>query len=132
MAEAEPLSLSILVVDDERDTADTLALILGHHGHRVTAAYSGREALAAALDDPPDVVVADLIMPGMNGLQFACELRGQLAARPPVMIALTGLAGLDEVAESAGYHLHLVKPVNPDALVGAVRRIGEHLAAMNE
>jgi hypothetical protein len=48
------------------------------------------------------------------------------------MIALTGLAGLDEVAESAGYHLHLVKPVNPDALVGAVRRISEHLAVMEE
>jgi CheY-like chemotaxis protein len=130
--ESESLSLSVLVVDDERDTANSLALILGHHGHRVTTAYSGREALAAALDDPPDVVIADLIMPGMNGLQFACGLRGQLTGRPPVMIALTGLAGLDEVAESAGYHLHLVKPVNPDALVGAVRRISEHLAVMKE
>ena len=132
MAEVESRPLSILVVDDERDTADSLALILGHHGHRVTTAYSGEEALVAAVNHPPDVVVADLIMPGLNGLQFARELRRQLTVRPPVLIGLTGLSGLDEVAQAAGYHLHLVKPVAPALLVAAIQRISQHPAGMTD
>jgi CheY-like chemotaxis protein len=120
--------LSVLVVDDDPDTADSLAALLGLAGHRARAAYSAAEALAAAVAEPPDVVLLDLWMPGVSGYQVARQLRA--ADKPPLMVAVTGCGTQDDRRRSgeAGFHLHLLKPVAPDVVLGVLARFGRLIA----
>src|SRR6202030_3970559 len=67
-------SLSVLVVDDDPDTAESFTDLLALHGFTVRSAYCGRDALRIAHDDPPDVVLLDIVMPGMNGWELAQQL----------------------------------------------------------
>jgi PAS domain S-box-containing protein len=113
-----PPALRVLVVDDNREAANSLGLLLKLVGHDVRVAYDGPAALEAARTFQPQVLLQDLQMPGMSGLQVARRLRKQPASGSLLFVALTGY-GSDEDRRrclEAGFDHHLVKPVNWDAL----------------
>jgi PAS domain S-box-containing protein len=108
----------ILVVDDLRDSTDSLAMMLRAKGHDVRTAYDGYEAVEIALQYRPDVVILDIGMPRLNGYDAARMIREQSGGDSPMLIALTGW-GHDENrlrTKEAGFDHHLVKPVEPAVL----------------
>jgi signal transduction histidine kinase len=114
---ATPAGRRVLVVDDNADAADSLALLLRVGGHEVRLAYSGPDAVAAAGAFRPHVILLDIGLPGMDGYEVARRLRAGPAAGA-VLAALTGY-GQDEDrrrAAAAGFDHHFVKPVPPEAI----------------
>ena len=111
----------ILVVDDNADSAESLAVVLRLSGHDVRTAPDGPAALQAARAGPPDVVLLDIGLPGMSGYDVARELRSAHGARP-LLVALTGYGQPEDRVRSqrAGFDLHLVKPVDLARLEGAL------------
>jgi PAS domain S-box-containing protein len=109
----------VLVVDDNEDAAESLAIVLRMRGHSVRTAHGGEEALATADADPPDIVLLDLGMPGMDGLAAARELRARPGGDRMRIIALTGWGQESdrERTRAAGFDEHLVKPVAPELLL---------------
>jgi signal transduction histidine kinase/ActR/RegA family two-component response regulator len=108
----------ILIVDDNIDSAETLGLLLRLGGHQVKTAYSGPSALAAAQLERPEIVMLDIGMPGMDGLEVARRLREEIGLKDVLLVAMTGY-GQDEDrrrTEGAGFNTHLVKPVDPERL----------------
>ena len=116
-AEATP-PRRILVVDDNRDAADSAGTLLLLLGHQVRVAYDGETAIALARDYHPDVCLLDLGMPGMNGFQVADQLRREPGLKGMRLIAMTGYDQEADRTQSheAGFHAHLVKPVELAAL----------------
>jgi signal transduction histidine kinase len=108
----------VLVVDDNRDSAESLAALLGVLGHDVHAAHDGREALELARRLAPDLVLLDIGMPGMSGHEVARRLRADAGLSDTVLIALTGYGSDDDrrASREAGFDGHLVKPIDFDAL----------------
>ena len=117
-ARKQPIHQRILVVDDNRDAADSLAALLGLAGATVEVAYDGPQALQVAERFRPKVAVLDLGMPGMNGLDLARRLREGDTDDECTLIALTGWgqASDRELTRSAGFSHHLTKPVDFDAM----------------
>jgi CheY-like chemotaxis protein len=108
----------ILVVEDNRDAADSLRLLLELSGHDVAVAYSGHHGVQAAEQYRPDVVLCDIGLPGLDGYAVARKLRDNPATAKARLIAVTAY-GQDEDrrrSHEAGFELHLVKPVDLDAL----------------
>jgi CheY-like chemotaxis protein len=121
--------LDVLVVDDDRDTADSVALLLRLHGHAAHVAHSGPDALHMAEQQPPDVVLLDIGLPGLDGYEVAKRLRAMPWERRPLLIALTGF-GTDRDrrrSAEAGIDLHWVKPADPEWL-RLLDRLGEILS----
>ncbi|MGO4302076.1 hybrid sensor histidine kinase/response regulator [Cupriavidus sp. RAF12] len=112
----------ILLVDDNRDAADSMAILLEMSGHEVTIAYDGMEAIHAAARMPPDVALIDLAMPGMDGFSVIRTLRGMPALAATRYVALTGFGQPSDRAETheAGFHDHLVKPVELATLLKVI------------
>ncbi len=111
-------SLRLLVVDDNMDAADSLAMLLRLGLHEVQVAYTGPEALQAALNYRPDIILLDIGLPGLDGYQIAKRLRREPQTQKAVLIALTGYGQESdkEQARQAGFDHHLVKPVDPTQL----------------
>ncbi len=112
----------VLVVDDNRDIANSVASLLRLLGHTVLAAYDGRTALVAARDFTPDTVLLDLMMPDMDGFEVARKLREMEALKAVKIVALTGFSqpAYIEATEAAGFDLHLTKPATAQELLGAL------------
>jgi CheY-like chemotaxis protein len=108
----------ILVVDDNRDAADSLGLLLRTLGAEVRVAHGGAEALAAFDAHEPSIVVMDVAMPDMSGYDVAREIRSRPLPRRPHLVALTGWGHEDDRrrAREAGFDAHLVKPAELGAL----------------
>jgi CheY-like chemotaxis protein len=114
--------LRILVVEDNRDAADSLRLLLELYGYEVTVAYSGHDGVRTAEQCPPDVVLCDIGLPGLDGYEVARKLRDNPTTAKARLIAVTAY-GQDEDrrrSHEAGFEQHLVKPVDPDALQTAL------------
>ncbi len=111
-------SRRILVVDDDRDAAESLAMLLGFMGHEVRTANDGEAGLAAAAEFRPGLILMDIGMPVMDGHEAARRIRAEPWGREPFLVALTGWgAGDDRLrTQEAGFDRHMVKPVDPDAL----------------
>jgi CheY-like chemotaxis protein len=110
--------LRIMVVDDNRDTAEGLARLLKRDGHEVIVAYDGHAAVAKAHEACPQVVLLDIGLPGIDGYEVAGRLREEAACSRALVIALSGY-GQDEDrrrSRAAGFDFHLVKPVSFDEL----------------
>jgi len=108
--------LNVLVVDDDVDGADTLAVLLSLHGHSVRVARNGEEALRHTAIELPDVILLDLRMAGIDGCEVARRIRSQShEAKPPLLVAITGCDQDSDrqLSAEAGIHLHLLKPVDP-------------------
>jgi CheY-like chemotaxis protein len=107
-------------VEGDPDNAYSMALLLRMFGHTAVIAADGETAFEAAAADPPDVVLLDVGLPGMDGYAVARRLREQQqrTARRPLLIALTGYGHPTDWQRSwdAGMPLHLVKPVDPELL----------------
>src|SRR5579862_3348742 len=103
--------LSVLIVDDNRDAADSLAIYLKLRGCLVRVVYDGMEAIQVATADPPDCIVLDIGMPGMDGLAVARELRAATTTSKTPLVALTGYADeqMRSEARAAGFDRHLAK-----------------------
>ncbi|HWN09000.1 MAG TPA: GAF domain-containing protein [Pyrinomonadaceae bacterium] len=115
----------VLLVDDEPDTLDMLAAHFRARGFETVSCESSSEALLMAERENFDVVVSDIAMPGMDGLQLIRTLRRQDSLRTIPAIALTGYASQKDVSEAieAGFDLHLPKPIDPAELMEAVERL---------
>ena len=103
----------VLVVDDNVDAAVILTALLKKHGHEAMAVHSGVEALQAFEGFRPEIVLLDLGMPGMNGLEVARRLRQRNFSPRPLIVAITGWGKADDetLSRGAGFDLHMVKPV---------------------
>ncbi|HEY6829496.1 MAG TPA: PAS domain S-box protein, partial [Gemmatimonadaceae bacterium] len=104
----------VLVVDDNRDAADSLAALIDVLGHEATVFNDGRDALAAAAARLPDVVLLDIGLPGMDGFEVARRIRSSPATQGVRLIACTGYGREDDVRriEEAGFDGYLIKPVS--------------------
>jgi PAS domain S-box-containing protein len=109
----------VLVVDDNRDSADSTTTILRLLGHQVECAYSGSSALEVARHFLPEVVLMDLAMPGMNGIETLRLMRSQPGAQRVFAVAVTGFGSGEDKrrSDAAGFDAHLTKPVDLNALV---------------
>jgi two-component system, OmpR family, phosphate regulon response regulator PhoB len=132
-----PLSAHVLVVDDEPDIVALVTYQLAKSGYRVTTASSGTEALLIARHDHPSLIVLDLMLPGMSGLEVLEQLRGDPSTRGIAVLMLTArkeeadrIRGL-----SAGADDYLTKPFSPQELVlrvaAILRRLGAASAGAN-
>jgi CheY-like chemotaxis protein/nitrogen-specific signal transduction histidine kinase len=111
-------SARVLIVDDNRDAAQSLALMLDLEGHEVRTAADGLEALEVAEVFRPKVVLLDIGMPGIDGYETARRLRARPWAKSALLCAQTGWGQEDDKrkARSAGFDRHLVKPIDPEEL----------------
>lgn len=110
----------ILIVEDNKDTADSLADLLEIFGYEVKVAYNGKEGVEAAHLFRPEIVLCDIGLPGLDGYEVARQLRSEADTATVRLIAITGYGGESdrEKAQEAGFDRHLVKPVDPDRLIG--------------
>ncbi len=108
----------VLVVDDNLDAAEGLAMLLSLRGHQVSTAYDGQSALERARQIDPDVVLLDIGLPRLDGFEVARRLRQEHSGRQMVLVALTGYGQeRDRVrAREAGFDHHLLKPVRLEML----------------
>jgi PAS domain S-box-containing protein len=124
-ATAPASKLRILVVDDNRDTASTLAMLLKLMGNNVRTAFDGEEAVLAASEFHPHVVLLDIGLPKMNGYEAARAIRRGPGGEHMVLIAVTGWGQEDDRRKSqdAGFDRHLVKPVDPQSLMSLLAEL---------
>jgi CheY-like chemotaxis protein len=108
----------ILAVDDNRDAADSLAMVLRMMGHEARTAYDGQEAVEMAESFGPDIILLDIGLPKMNGYEAARQIRRQEWGKQMALIALTGWGQEEDKRRSldAGFDHHLTKPVEAAAL----------------
>jgi DNA-binding response OmpR family regulator len=112
-------ALRLIVVDDNRDAADSLAMLLRLHHHDVWVCYEGRAALQAARACPPDAMLIDIVMPDVDGLGLARLVRQEPALEPTLLIAVTGHTTdrVKRLAREAGFDHFLLKPFDVSKLL---------------
>ena len=125
IAESAVARHSILVVDDNRDAAESLAALLDILGARTAVAFNGADALAKADSFRPSLAILDIGMPGMDGCELAKRLRGHPQHSGTALIALTGWGQPDDRVRiaQAGFDHHLLKPVDMAQLSAALQRL---------
>jgi signal transduction histidine kinase/DNA-binding response OmpR family regulator len=119
-----PAGLRVLIVDDNRDAADSVAQYLELEGHEVKTAPDGPKALASVPVFAPHVVLLDIGLPGMSGHEVARRLQEWRVHTPMLLIAVTGYGQKEdrELSEDAGFDAHLVKPADPRELAQMLRQ----------
>ena len=117
--------LDLLVVDDNKDAAASLAILLRLHGHRVTVTYDGRSALEMAIANPPQVIFLDLGMPVIDGYELARRIRLRPELNGVMLVALTGWGDEEDRRRSAaaGLDHHLVKPPDLNLLESILKTV---------
>ena len=118
----------VLVVDDESVIADTLAEILSRSGYAAMTAYDADEALETALTTPPEMLITDVILPGMNGIELAVKIR-RIFPDCKILLFSGQAATVDLLADAncAGHHFNLLsKPIHPKDLLA---KVAENLRA---
>jgi PAS domain S-box-containing protein len=108
----------ILVVDDNRDAANSLAMVLRSTGQNVVTAYCGEDALQLGEQIAPDAIVLDIGMPDMNGYEVAQQIRKSEWGRNTMLVALTGWGQKEDIerAKNAGFNVHMTKPADPERI----------------
>ena len=105
-------SVKILLAEDHPDSREALSTLLGAFGYRVVVAGNGREAVDLALAEQPDLILMDVMMPGMDGFTATRLLRADPAFRQVPILALTAMEGAEEQAREAGCDAWIRKPAN--------------------
>jgi PAS domain S-box-containing protein len=118
-----PARRRVLIADDNRDAADSLAMLLEMEGHDVTVVHDGQQALASIEKLEPDVALLDIGMPEVDGYEVARRVRQRPSGRKLTLIAVTGWGQeADRVrAIEAGFNMHFTKPVEPERLIDLLR-----------
>jgi PAS domain S-box-containing protein len=118
--------LRVLIVDDNRDSAESLAMLLELAGHRVRVALDGPSAIETALDFQPRILLLDIEMPDMSGYEVAQRIREQPITNKALLVAMTGYATDSDrrQCKEAGFDHHLVKPVDFEALQQLLASLG--------
>jgi CheY-like chemotaxis protein len=131
---ASPATMRVLVVDDDRDTTDCMRLLLNHWGHEVHVANEGAAAIEQAPRIRPDLMLVDLGMPQVNGLQVARQVRQDPELVNTSLIALTGYADAShrEEAIAAGFDECLIKPLPMDKMLALLERVHARVAESRE
>ena len=108
----------ILIVDDNRDTADSLATLISAFGYEAKAVYDGQDAIEQAPLFLPDMALIDIGMPGLNGYETVSRIRQQRCNIHTVLVAVTGRSGDEDKrrAYESGFDLHVPKPMSVEAL----------------
>lgn len=108
----------ILVVDDNVDAADAVAVLLETDGHEVRTAYTGRDAIRDAVAWEPDAMILDIGLPDMTGHDLARHIRALCLRSQPLLVALSGYGRPSDLKQSreAGFAHHVVKPADPATL----------------
>jgi len=121
--EGKLLRCRVLVADDNKDAADSLAMLLGMAGHSVRVAHTGVEALKLGSLEAPEAVILDIGMPGMTGFEVARRIREEAWGRDALLIAVTGWGQQNdrEKTRTAGFDHHFTKPVDPSVLEGVLQ-----------
>ena len=114
----------MLVVDDNKDAADTLSEMLGMTGFDASVKYTGEDAVGAVRQDCPDAVLLDIGLPGIDGYEVCRRIRAN-GQKQPVVIALTGWGQQQDLerAERNGFDAHLTKPVDPERVVTLLKTL---------
>jgi CheY-like chemotaxis protein/two-component sensor histidine kinase len=125
-AHMSPPSLRILVVDDNRDAADSLAMLLRATGNDIRTAYDGLEAVQVASEFRPEVVLLDIGLPKLDGHEVAQRIRKEPWGRQMCLIAVTGWSDETDRARSraSGFNHHLVKPLDTGHLAQLLGSVG--------
>jgi CheY-like chemotaxis protein len=115
----------ILIVDDEHDNRELLSIILTREGFLIQTAASGPEALAIVAQQPPDLVLLDVMMPGMTGYEVTAKLKGDPATKHIPVMMVTALHGRNAMtaALSAGAEDCIIKPVDRAELLLRVKKL---------
>jgi PAS domain S-box-containing protein len=115
----------VLVVDDNRDAAESLGVVLRFMGYEVSIAYGGAEALEVAARERPRAAIIDIGMPGMSGHEVARRMRLEAWGRNATLVALTGWGQETDkqAARAAGFDNHLTKPVDPEDVEAVLSRL---------
>lgn len=121
----------VVVVDDDVVAADSLCLLLESYGFSTVAAYDGCEARNLVERLEPAVLVSDIEMPHMSGIQLARALKARPTAGSPALIALTGSSGIRDEALSAGFDYFLMKPAVVTELVRMLRQLLHRLSRVS-
>lgn len=123
----EPMSYKILIVDDEPDNVDVLAIFLGHSGYQVLTATNGRECLAVAEAERPDLILLDIMMPVMDGYEACAAMREQAVTSDIPVLFLSARA--EQVDMDRGLALgasgYVTKPYSFKHLLGLIREVLE-------
>jgi PAS domain S-box-containing protein len=130
--DAQPVTgRKVLVVDDNRDAAETLSTLIRLYGCEVMTSFNGLEALEVAEVFQPDVALLDIGMPGLNGYEMAQQIRQRLWGKRMRLIAVTGWGQEDDKrrAMAAGFDYHLRKPIDSDSLKSLLKVGGKTLDA---
>jgi CheY-like chemotaxis protein len=111
-------NVRVLVIEDNADAAESLALLLNQLGCESVVAADGATGIAAALANPPDVVFCDIGLPDLDGYVVAQRLRAEDWGRRVTLVAVTGFGREEDRrrAEAAGFDMHFVKPADPAAI----------------
>ena len=120
----EPRSLRIIVVDDERDSVDTLTVLLNDEGHEVRGLTRGAEVLEAVAQFNPDAVLLDIAMPDTSGYELAKEIRRRYGEVKPLLIAISGRykqASDKILGQIVGFDHYLPTPYDPGMLLSLLR-----------
>ncbi len=117
-------NLSVLIADDERIIADTLALILNSSGYRAIAVYSGEQAVQVAAESSPHVLISDVVMGGMNGIEAAIAIL-RICPQCHVILFSGQAVTADLLAQHAdGHHFEILpKPVHPKTILERLKAI---------
>jgi len=111
----------VLIVEDNRDAAETLKMYLELLGHHVTVAFTGPEGIKQSRAFKPDVVFLDIGLPGMSGYVACTEMRKDPSLAETLFVAVSGHAALDPTASASEcFDLHLLKPVDPSQFAEVV------------
>jgi CheY-like chemotaxis protein len=123
-AAAAATPLRVLIADDDRDGALMLHVLLQSEGHEVRTVHGGQEALDAAREFKPHVVLLDIGMPKITGYEAARRLRERYGVKCPVLIAVTAWnQPIDKIlADLAGFNYHVAKPYEPAELLGLLEQ----------
>jgi CheY-like chemotaxis protein len=121
---AQPGVRRVLVVDDNADAAQTVAMLLEVLGHEAAVEYDPLQALACARERSFDAFILDIGLPGMDGHELARQIRALPRAAGALFIALTGYGQQQDrdASKAAGFHYHFVKPADVDALAQALAK----------
>ncbi len=119
--------LKVLIVDDSADLVEMLSLVVERAGHEVQKALDGQTALSAARTFQPDVLLLDLGLPDMSGIDVAHALRRDPATAGVCLVALTGRGQVEDQRQTAeaGFDRHLTKPTEPDSLLQLLAELSQ-------